>query len=413
MNIRTIAILLFALGFVETARAADEPLATHWSAWLDSPGGRLAFDLEFSSGGSGLQAVFINGGERINVSDVVINADRITITIGHFDSSLTARLSAGNREMHGQWRKRRSLDAWTEMPFHAVVAKASRKALAPPDERAARIVTGRWRVKFSSSDDPAVGVFDVQRDGTATGTFLTPTGDYRYLSGRVEGNVLELSCFDGAHAFLFRARLTDDDKLVGDFWSRDVWHETWEAVKDPTAALPDAFTQSTVNEQVPLASLAFPDLDGNVRSLADPAFAGKARIIEIFGTWCPNCNDATQYLVDLHERYADRGLSIVGLAFELTGDAKRDRRQVRKYIEHHEIPYPILIAGTSDKAKASERFPLIDRIRSYPTTLFLDADGSVIAIHTGFSGPATGEEYEKLQRDFERIIEQIITAEGA
>ena len=41
------------------------------------------------------------------------------------------------------------------------------------------------------------------------------------------------------------------------------------------------------------------DVDGTLRSLADPEFAGNAMIIEIFGTWCPNCHDLGRALTDL------------------------------------------------------------------------------------------------------------------
>ena len=148
--------------------------------------------------------------------------------------------------------------------------------------------------------------------------------------------------------------------------------------------------------------------EGALRSLDDPEFAGRARILEVFGTWCPNCNDATEYLVDLHGRYRERGLSIVGLAFEMTGEFARDAEQVRVYREYHGIEYPILVAGTSDKAEASEAFPLIERVKSYPTTIFMDGDGNVHTVYSGFSGPATGEAYTRLHPLFENTIEELL-----
>ena len=56
---------------------------------------------------------------------------------------------------------------------------------------------------------PAKGIF-FQKDGdVVTGTFRTKTGDYRYLEGVMDGNRLKLSTFDGAHAFLFTATVSD------------------------------------------------------------------------------------------------------------------------------------------------------------------------------------------------------------
>jgi len=197
--------------------------------------------------------------------------------------------------------------------------------------------------------------------------------------------------------------------LTGDFWSRDTWHETWVAKRNPHAKLPDAFTQTQWVDSVSLDDLHYPDTQGKTRSLVDPAFFGKARLIVVFGTWCPNCNDASDYLVELHKRYEDQGLSILGLAFELTGDFDRDARQVKKYAAKHGIEYPILIAGVSDKTQATKAFPLLDRIRSYPTTIFMNGEGKVMAVHTGFTGPATGKAYHDLRAKFESIIESMLT----
>jgi thiol-disulfide isomerase/thioredoxin len=267
-------------------------------------------------------------------------------------------------------------------------------------------------MQFNESDDPAIGIIEATPDGSIHGTILTTTGDYRYLAGNISGRRLLLSCFDGAHAFLFDAQLETDGTLRGDFWSRDSWHDTWTAIREPEAELPDPFEQTHWVEGTVLADAVFPDLDGSPRSLVEPAFAGKARIIEIFGSWCPNCKDASTYLVELDKRYRDAGLSIIGLAFEMTGDFERDAEQVRTYAQRQGIEYPLLIAGTSDKHEASQAFPMVDQIRSFPTTIFLHRDGRVRAVHSGYSGPATGPANAALRTKFESLIEELLAEDG-
>jgi hypothetical protein len=66
------------------------------------------------------------------------------------------------------------------------------------------------------------------------------------------------------------------------------------------------------------------------------------------------------------------------------------------------------VVGRYGRDEASRWFPLIDRIRAFPTTLFLDGDGRVRAVHTGFAGPATGEEHRILRDEFERRIESLL-----
>jgi thiol-disulfide isomerase/thioredoxin len=295
----------------------------------------------------------------------------------------------------------------TELFFGAAMAAPSRAPRALTEDQVSA-VSGRWRVEFAA-DGPAVGVFDVAPGGRASGTFLTPLGDYRYLAGWFDGATLRLSCFDGAHAFLFRATLSEDGSLAGDFWSRDSWHDTWTAVKDETAELPDDFGVTRWTGAVALDDAKFPGLDGTVRSLADPAFAGRARLLVVFGTWCPNCNDLTEYLVELDARY--EGLSILGVAFEYGEDLEVHRRTVSEYLAHHDATYPVLLGGNLDKKRATQAFPLLDRVRAYPTTVFMDGEGEVRAVHTGFSGPATGERHGRLRERFEAEIEAILSGD--
>lgn len=398
-----VSLVLVACG--ETSRP-ELALGT-WRAWLDSPGGELPFGLEFEGRGDGLRAWLVNGAERIEVERVELGDRTLLLGIDHYDSAIHATLGSGGRELEGRWSKTAGPDETSTLAFHATAGGGPR--FPGPRQAAERSdVSGRWAVDFSSDENPAVGIFDMQGDGTVLGTFLTSTGDYRYLAGSFTRGRLRLSCFDGAHAFLFDATLQADGSLAGNFWSRDSWHETWTAHLDPEARLLDPFAQTRWVAGAELDRVRYPDLDGRLRALGEPELSGRARLLVVFGTWCPNCNDSSRYFVELHERYRGRGLAIVGLAFEMTGSFERDAEQVRKYVAYHGIQYPVLLAGTSDKEAASAAFALIDRVRSYPTTIFLDEDNRVRGVYSGFSGPATGEAYEELRSRFEGLIEEML-----
>ncbi len=411
---RPLALLTLLLLLASCATApAPELRPGSWQAWLDSPGGELPFVLELRGEGASLEATLVNGEEHAPVSHAALDGSVLTLRIDPYGATVVATLSPDGSRLDGRWAKTAAAGANSGLEFHASRDERPRfgEAAAADPETIARI-DGRWSVKFESDDQPAVGIFRVAGDGTASGTFLTTTGDYRYLSGHVHGARLRLSTFDGAHAFLFDATLQDDGTLAGEFWSRDNWHENWSARKDQGAALPDAFELTRWVGGTELSDVVFPDLDGRPTSLDDPRFAGRARIVEIFGSWCPNCNDATRFLVELDRTYRDRGLSIVGLAFEMTGELERDTEQVRLYAEHHGADYPMLIGGVSDKQEASRSFPLLDRIRSFPTTIFMDADGRVRAVHQGYAGPATGEANRELRLRFETLIQELLAESG-
>lgn len=419
--------MLWGLLAVATARAAAplDQVAGRWRAWLDSPGGELPFGLEISSASGRLQTWILNGAERILVPETHLQAREVIMDFTHYDARVRGTLSADGAQLDGEWTKRTGLDTWAKLPFHARAQRDRATGAArfvpttgavAPRSTPVRSVAGRWAVRFAGETDPAVGVFEQKGPGAAapvTGTFLNTTGDYRYLEGDLTPGFLRLSCFDGAHAFLFHARVQADGALQGDFWSRDSWHDTWTAVRDSAAALPDAFALTRWNESTHLADLSFPDLTGRTRSLDDPEFRGKARLLVLFGSWCPNCNDASPYLAELTRRYGKRGLRILGLAFEVTGDRVRDTRQVQKYARKHGLRYPILVAGLSDKAKASASFPALDRVRAFPTFVFLDGAGRARAVYTGFSGPATGPAYDRLREQFQGVLEELLPAAGA
>ena len=426
-------VIAMQAGLAASDRPNDEPptrmspILGDWNASLKCPGGDIRFELRLDHAydHKSFVARIVNGSEVIKIPNVEIGKDsKFTIDFSHYDSKIEGQFDAAKKMLVGTWAKRRSDDEWAKLDFSATVAKRSQKSRVIAEEDGYEEFAGRWKVDFSSSEDSAVAEFKIlgmlpgdARDRsidqflTLEGTFLTTTGDYRYLHGARIGKGKSkafVSCFDGAHAFLFKMELQDDGSLKGDFWSSDRWHETWTAVRDENAKLPDAFQESSATD-VKITSLSFPDLEGVMTSIGDKKFSGKARLIYVFGSWCPNCHDAAAYFSHLKKvRFRDKDLSILGLAFEVTNDPKRNAQQVKKYLARHESDYPVLIAGPADKKLATKAFPVLDRVRSYPTTIFVDEDDNITAVHTGFSGPATGAAYVELKEKFESEIEKLL-----
>lgn len=421
---------------------AGQPLEGSFRAWVEGRGGEVPFGLHFSrdlhsssevpsssdpSSSAGhsssdderLHAWIENGLERVEVARVEETEDGATLHFDPYESRIELQWDETGTRLIGAWIRDRGDANPDRLPFGAVPGTDRR---FPPSDAAsdeggghgAEDIAGTWRVQFQRESEHAVGVFapDPRHGAGPTdvvGTFLTTLGDYRYLAGSYEDGLLRLSVFDGAHAFLFAARTREDGSLSGDFWSRDSWHDTWTATREEGVALDDPFLIGKAKDGVAWGSLTYSDLEGRARRLDDPEFQGKARLIVLFGTWCPNCNDETRYLVELDRRYRSRGLSVLGLAFEFGDDPARYRDVVRRYGEHHRVGFPLLIGGTADKAKASEAFPAMERVIAYPTTLFIDDEGEIRAIHTGFSGPATGDAHERMKERFERWIESALS----
>ena len=410
-------------GAAETARASAESreLAGTWRAVLESPGGELPFGLGIEKRGDAYSGVVINGEERRPVP-IERDGDRVTIRLDPYDAVIEAEISraVGDRPitLRGEWRK--TIPGGTSrLPFTATPGRGERFAPAgPPPGTAGDAVSGiagDWAVRFEDDSGSFVAVAQLRGEGDRVeGTFLTATGDYRYLAGRHDGGFLRLSTFDGAHAFLFHARARPDATLAGDFWSRDGYHATWTAEpmgeRSLRDVLPDPYGEVRVVSADGKLRYRFDDLDGEPVGWDDARFRGKVVLVDIFGSWCPNCNDAAPLLAELHRTYRDRGLEVVGLAFEFTGDAERDRRVLRIYQEHHGIEFPLLLAGISDKKEAAAVLPDLSAIKSYPTAIFIARDGRVARIHSGFAGPGTGAHHDALVADFRKTIEELLAA---
>lgn len=382
------------------------PKTGSWQAWLEIPGTTIPFQFDLARVPGGYRAFLKNGHERIPIV-AYHEGSSLRLHCLPYDSWITAEIKSGGVRLDGEWVLKRGNGTESRMVFHADHGYAPRFGDSGKTARGGPRVEGRWKVQFENSTQPAVGIF-VHEPHRVLGTFLTTLGDYRYLEGSWENNILQLSCFDGAHAFRFDAQMDGDGRLGGMFYSRDTYSEVWTARLDPLIELPDPFALTNLKPGSKLKDLVYTTLDGKPAPLKNLLAAPKPRIIVLFGTWCPNCTDEARLLTRLSEQYADRDLEVLGLAFEHGDDTKGQLARIKKWQEALKVPYPILLGGSSDKAKASQRFPIIDQVRAYPTTLFLKADGTVQAIHTGFTGPAAGLEHARLVESFELLVKEIL-----
>ena len=205
----------------ETPVAAEtDPLVGTWRAVLSSPGGELPFTLEVTDRGEGLVAAAVNGAERAPFSHVTREGRLVQLETRWYDSGIQAELGEDGESMRGSWQRVSAEGAVSRLPF--VATKDDEKRFLPLTEAGIEpaagssrpSIAGVWDVEFVDPDktEPARGEF-TQVGDHVLGTFLTPTGDYRYLEGTYEDGVLRLSTFDGAHAFLFRATAQPDGSL--------------------------------------------------------------------------------------------------------------------------------------------------------------------------------------------------------
>lgn len=346
-----------------------------------------------------------NADEVIDVDEITYRNDSVFIKTPVFEGFIAATFKGDN--LSGHFIKA-GLDR--VVPFLAEFENSNRFEVK---NKAIKDITGTWETVFSKGVEgdeySAKGIF--KQEGTkVTGTFTTTTGDYRYLEGVMDGDQLKLSTFDGAHAFLFTAKVTDST-LEGQFYSGNHWKEPFVATRNATYQLPSANGLTFLKEGYDSLEFSFPDENGNMVSLNDDRFKNKVVIVQIMGTWCPNCLDESKYYTKFYDAQKDQDIEIVALAFEYAKTEAKAFSSIARLRNRLNINYPILLAqyGTDNKVKAQEKLPMLNHVLSYPTSIFIDKTGKVRKIHTGFNGPATGKKYIEFKSEFEAFTSMLLS----
>ena len=350
----------------------------------------------------------INGAERLLVDNIRQQGDSLFIDMPFFDSHF-ALLIKDSEKLEGNWIKN-SGTKQSVVPFRAFFNEDERY---PDPQIPAFNISGRWSAHFKGATDTTEAIGEFKQSGShLRGTFLTITGDYRFLDGVVSGDTMKLSTFDGGHAYSFISKILDTNKMAeGFFYTGATAVETWVAEKNELAKLPDEFSLASLKDSANASlQFKFPDLDGRVVSLSDPAFKNKVVIIQILGSWCPNCMDETRFLSSWYIQNKSRGVEIIGLAYERTTSFADTKKLLQPFITRFNVTYPILATGvlTSDSLRTEKTLPEIRKIVGFPTTIFIDKKGKVRKIHTGFNGPGTGEHYEMYKKEFNELINSLL-----
>lgn len=362
----------------------------------------LPFNFTIEKEENGYVMEVFNADEIVIIDEISMMADSIYIKMPVFEGYIAGTFKKNS--ITGSFIKE-SLDR--VVPFSAVYGDTTRfKSNAPETMN----ISGIWEANFSPGTKDqyiAKGIF-TQIGPKVTGTIRTTTGDYRYLEGVMDGDSLKLSTFDGAHVFLFQAKV-GDSTLQGTFYSGNHSKEPFEALRNELYELPDADSLTYIKEGYEKFSFSFPDAQGTMVSLEDEQFKDKVVVVQIMGTWCPNCLDETKFLVEYLEETPNENIAVVGIAFEYAKTEEAAYKAILRLKERIGVTYPLLLAqyGTSNKKTANEKLPMLNHILSYPTTIFLDKKGNVRKIHTGFNGPATGEKFIEFRIEFEEFVQSL------
>ncbi|GAB1307667.1 hypothetical protein KH5_03500 [Urechidicola sp. KH5] len=372
-----------------------------WRGEITIQNQQLPFVFEVKNENNQYRINLHDGDNIIELDEVQVVNDSVFFTMHIFDIDVAAKIEGNS--LAGTYTKNYAQDY--VLPFKANFGKKER--LDQPQTSDA--FNGKWSFQFDTDDEnnKKVAIFNSE-ENKLKGTILSKTGDYRFLEGIATDNDFTLYAFDGNHMYIFKAQLDDPISLSGEYWSGKTGNKKFKATRDENASLPDANSLTYLKEGFDKIEFTFPDLDGNPVSLNDEKYQNKVVVLQLFGTWCPNCMDETIFLTEWYNKNKNRGIEIIGLAYEVKDDFDYASNRVKVMKEKYNVGYDYVVAGTSSKSDAAKTLPMLNHVMSFPTSIVIDKKGNVRNIHTGFSGPATGDYYLDFINEFNTLIDELL-----
>jgi thiol-disulfide isomerase/thioredoxin len=414
---------------VSSAAAIDG----RWNASLTQNDSVIPFRLDISGSGPTLKGTLYNGFEPYDgTTSATFHDGKLVLNIEHYLTTITATLTDG--ELVGTVATQsRAQSASYVFRATRYVAPAARAADAPA-------IAGSWEIPLDtpSSKGEKAFRFIVQQDGAdVAASILRVDGDTGAYSGTYKDGRWLLSHFDGSRPGIIVVSLTQEGTLEilqhidrgerpvarqdggaagtnaysdnstsdGRYAAKLVAYRSAVARAKGFPEPDDYDSHTTVRDPNERFTFNFPDVDGNLVSNEDPRFKGKVVLAIVTGTWCPNCHDEAQYLVQLDKQYRDKGLAIVALDFEEPEQQGNFARE-RAFVKQYGVKYTYLIAGAP--SEMWEKVPQAVNLNTWPATIFVGRDGLVKGIHAGFASPASGEFNRQLQQEFTAKIERLL-----
>lgn len=395
---RWIAAAALVLMPISVGAATDDAkaLAGKWDATVTVNGVEVPFVFEIVADAGAVRGSFFNGERRVTSTAGSFSGGSLVLTFGQYASTLRATVDAGR--LTGEYdRGRRGA-----YPFAAARASAAAFDANAPS------IDGTWIVGAKSSKGETAWRFIVQQNGPdVSATILRVDGDTGTLSGGYRDGRFVLSHFSGARPLLLEVTPQPDGSLrlaqnrqPGILAVRANAPRAKE-IGEPT----DSAHHTTMKDAAEPFRFSFPDLQGTIVSNTDPRFRGKVVLVNISGSWCPNCHDEAPFLASLDRRYRSKGLEVVTLSFE-EADQLVNPERLRAFNAQYGIEYTVLLAGEPEQL--AEKVPQAVNLNAFPTTFLLGRDGRVRGVHAGFPSPGSGSYYTQAEKDITRQVERLL-----
>ena len=396
-----IAGLFFAL----ITAASAQSVAGRYDASIQIGDLSIPFRFELTGDGANPQGIFFNGEDRLTSSSGRLSNGNLSLEWDYLATRLQATLKDG--VIDGQYIGSVGPRDKGAHVFHAV--RSADTVLADPN---APSIAGLWIIPNNSSKGERAWRFVVEeKGGEVSAAILRVDGDTGAITGAYKNGRFVLSHFSGYRPNVLEITLLKNGDLDilqnGKTKLSAVRADLAQAKGIPLPADPALHTG--VKDPSEAFRFSFPDLEGKIVSNTDARFQNKVVLVEVTGSWCPNCHDEAPFLVELYRKFHDRGLEIVALSFE-EADQLRDPVRLRAFVKKYGIEYTMLLCGEQDDAKV--KLTQTENWNAWPTTFFLGRDGRVRSVHAGFPSIGSGDLFREAKADFIVQVERLL-AEAA
>lgn len=353
----------------------------------------------------------LNGTRRDDFHVTRLGKDSVFIKMNTYDAALVAKIE-DDGTLSGEYRSLVPGFRGNSLPFTAEHGKNYRFVEPGKDVAPAANISGKWELKFYSKEQVPNKVALLKQNGNKlTGVILQVTGDSRELEGTVQGDEFVLSGFTGPSPKIYKGKINADGTISGVI-SAGIYDNTkFDGVKDDKAELPDPYKLTFLKEGYKKLDFTFPDLTGKSVSLSDDKYKGKVVIVEIVGTWCPNCTDQTIFLSPWFNKNQKRGVEAIAIGFEQKDSLQYAQYTLGKLRDKYDVKYDILFGGLADKKVVSQKLPALNKFIAFPTTIIIDRKGEVREIYTGYTGTVTGKYYKEYEKKFNDLLDVLIAEE--
>lgn len=367
-------------------------------------GQEVPFNFDIAANTAGQTRVyFINADERFDGGSAQLKNDTLLLTLEPFEKELW--LVKNGTQWTGELKSASAQGA-------AIAVKAeygNGERFAAASQSPVADFSGTYSIQFNSGNgktEQAVGLFT--QDGTKLkATFLRITGDSRYLEGIIDGNQFVLSSFIGNGPGFYKGSFDKNKNITGSVVGLR-GSQPFTGKYDELAALPDPYALTALKDGYTSFNFSFPNAEGKNISLSDDRFKNKAVILSITGSWCPNCMDEAAFLSPWYNENKNRGVEIIAIHYEKSTDPSYASNALNRFRNKFDIQYAQVLGGRADKQEVAASLPALNTFLSFPTLIFIDKNGKVDKIHTGFSGPATGTHYTRFIHEFNEEVDHLL-----